>query len=287
MAASYSQQTKIPAQTRSMTNSANGSNNNKNSSNQSAKNFFKTNNQNGKSGKPSGELSNSDLLAAIMARFDTLSQEIADEVEKQLSDLKPFVKSIVKEELENYHQDWLTEKAELTKRLDYLEMREEARLRFEKRDNIVIHNLEVSPNEPKNAARQFLKHNMDLDIDLKEATQMTTANRKKLVLCKLRSWEDKKLVMQSKDKLKNSSFYITHDRTKKQRVSQNMINEMGKEEESKGRQVKVGYLKLTVDGTTKFWREGKGFSSQGSWSLQSGSRRSQDFQGPRFHSPDE
>ena len=63
--------------------------------------------------------------------------------------------------------------------------------------------------------------------------------------------------MKSKKYLKGSSIYMNDDLTKTERKIQIEIKEEPKKEKNKGKMVRMGYKKLTVDGRNFEWSDEK------------------------------
>lgn len=226
-----------------------------------------TNNQNA-----SDDIGNAELLAQLLKRFDDLSRDIGVEVKKQLTELKSFIKEIVKEEIAENDKQHSIEVEAMKKRLEYLEFREESRSRNEKRNNLVLHNIELSTKDHKLEVKQFLNEKLGITVEISEVVLLKTANRKQLVVIKVPNDDDRRLILGKRNRLEDSDCYITHDRTKKEREVQKSIMQIAEEEKSRGNNVIVGYRKLTINGKTKYWREGKDFFAQGLLSSPSASQ---------------
>ncbi|KAK9744337.1 hypothetical protein QE152_g7851 [Popillia japonica] len=67
------------------------------------------------------------------------------------------------------------------------------------------------------------------------------------------NWEEKRLIMSNKQKLKGKRVYIDYDLTKKEREIQGRLIEVAKAERNRGKQVRVGYQKISVEGKWMRW----------------------------------
>jgi len=64
----------------------------------------------------------------------------------------------------------------------------------------------------------------------------------------MEKWEDKEKVMQNKSKLGNEQIYIDHDRSKEERTVQKKIVELAREEKKQGKEVKIKFWKISING---------------------------------------
>lgn len=97
-----------------------------------------------------------------------------------------------------------------------------------------------------------MKENLNINVQPKNATKIG----KKVCVVEMKTPEDKQNVMENKSKLKRMvdyKVYINDDLTSYEREKQKIIRTKAQEERSKGREVKVGYSKLVVDGNIWRW----------------------------------
>lgn len=97
-----------------------------------------------------------------------------------------------------------------------------------------------------------------IDKELGVKATIKTARKLGIKTCivELGSEENKREVMQNKSKLRNrrgGQIYINDDLTKEERDIQKKIRQRAMEERSKGKQAKIGYSKLIIDGQTWKW----------------------------------
>lgn len=123
-----------------------------------------------------------------------------------------------------------------------------------KKNNVVMSGIEINSEEPQEIRKivtSFIKQNLKVNIQPKNVTKIG----RKMYVIKMESAEDKKEIMQNKAKLKqmeDTKVYINDDLTKYERTKEKLIRLKALEEKEKGKNVKVGYNKLIVDG--KVWR---------------------------------
>lgn len=61
--------------------------------------------------------------------------------------------------------------------------------------------------------------------------------------------------MKNKNKLKEGNIYIENDLTWEERKIQERISRWGKEEKSKGKEIKIGLGKVRINGIWRFWSD--------------------------------
>ena len=127
----------------------------------------------------------------------------------------------------------------------------------EKGRNKVMMGLAIETGEQKQVIEKvttFLEEKFKVDIKLKSAYKIA----EKVYVVEFENREEKINVMKSKKNLKGSSIYINDDLTKTERKIQNKIKEEATKERNKGKMVRMGYKKLTVDGRNFKWNEEEG-----------------------------
>lgn len=76
---------------------------------------------------------------------------------------------------------------------------------------------------------------------------------RKMIWVRMEKWKDKEKVMQNKSKLGNEQIYIHHDRSKDKRIVQRKIIELAREEKKQGKEVKVKFWKISINGKWLRW----------------------------------
>ncbi|KAJ8683170.1 hypothetical protein QAD02_018962 [Eretmocerus hayati] len=219
--------------------------NNKPNNNNSINNYFQNNN-----GRKGSVTTTDEKLEIILNRINEQTSEIR-ELATQLNDYKSIVRNTVIEEIESREQHWSTEKESILSRLDYLELREENRAKQDKRNNVVIRGIHLKTNDRKLEISNFFKDKLDIEVNVKDVSTIRTPKGSQLTIVKTSSFEEKKLVMQNREKLDDGPISITSDRTKKERETQANLNRMAEELKKEGKTVSVGFRKLIVDGVVE------------------------------------
>ena len=103
----------------------------------------------------------------------------------------------------------------------------------------------------------FIKQSLNIEVKVNKA-YIIKRNREdiagKTAIATIQNWEMKKEVMKKKSELKKG-IYIDDDLTVKQREIQMKIRKIAKQEKEKGKETKIGYMKIKIDGKWMKWDE--------------------------------
>ena len=67
--------------------------------------------------------------------------------------------------------------------------------------------------------------------------------------------------MLNKRKLQGTDIFISNDRTLKERAIQIELQKFADAERKQGKEVKLGYQKITIDGAVRVWKNGFGLTT--------------------------
>lgn len=126
--------------------------------------------------------------------------------------------------------------------------------RRDRKNNVVVRGLRVNKEGTKEQIERFFREEMDAKSEVVWAKEVGSQG-KEVIIAGLRNWEEKQEVMRNKYKLRGSKVFVNHDLTRAEREIQSRILEAAREERRKGREVKVGYQKIRVDGKWIEWVE--------------------------------
>ncbi|GLV38300.1 hypothetical protein CBL_05230 [Carabus blaptoides fortunei] len=98
-------------------------------------------------------------------------------------------------------KEWIKEKELMEKRIADLESKEEEKDRRERKNNILINGLKTNSKEIKMQVIEFIKQEMGIDSDVKEAYKIGNKGGQGLIIAKIGSWEEKQTIMKNKGKL--------------------------------------------------------------------------------------
>ncbi|XP_020295824.1 golgin subfamily A member 6-like protein 22 [Pseudomyrmex gracilis] len=110
--------------------------------------------------------------------------------------------------------------------------------------------LELIKEDPKRWAKFFFKSKLRLDCNVVQGKVSD-----KVVVIKLSSDEEKKAVMENKNRLRGEKIFIQHDLTWEERKIQEEIYKWVKEKREKGEEVKIGTGKVKIQGKWRQWRD--------------------------------
>ncbi|RLU27393.1 hypothetical protein DMN91_001197 [Ooceraea biroi] len=181
----------------------------------------------------------------------------------------------MREEWKRRQEEWVKEKKIMEERLNELETKEEqmemmiARMKqLERKDdererrerrNIIMKG-EGIPTEgsPKEIIKQTLRQELQIEADIEDAYWIKREQSRRMLVAKLRSWQQKKEILIKKSKMKGKKLYIDNDLTKKERDVQKEITGIARTKREQGWEVKIGYKKLIANGKTFIWEQEEG-----------------------------
>ena len=204
-----------------------------------------------------------------------------EEILKILTDIKYELKEIrnSNDELKSSHTDLMkefknlkiimeAEKKEMRNKIFNLEnkmkefeKKEHARIKKEKKNNIIIketintkHFIDKSPREIMTRINGLCKKLTNEAIEVKEAFLLKNNGKNQaIMLAKMKSFEDKMKLMKNKNKLAGTRTYIEDDLTAEELAIQKEIRNYVKEEREKGAKAREGYQKIWLNGKWKKW----------------------------------
>ncbi|KAJ3646455.1 hypothetical protein Zmor_024043 [Zophobas morio] len=161
------------------------------------------------------------------------------------------------QEIRDKYEEWKRAKEEMGKRVGEVESQLDRMEREKRRNKVVMMGLDIETGEQKQIigkVTKFLEEKVKVESKVKSAYKIA----EKVYVVEFENREEKINVMKSKKNLKGSSIYINDDLTKTERKIQNKIKEEATKERNKGKVVRMGYKKLTVDGRNFKWNEEEG-----------------------------
>lgn len=127
--------------------------------------------------------------------------------------------------------------------------------KLDRKNNIVINGLIGEDKNMSQEVEELMRSKLEVELETKWI-RIVGRQGNKIVIVGLRSWEDKLAIMRNKHKLRNSNVFINDDLSKGDRERQGRIREAAREQIRQGRDVKVGYNRIRIDGVWKKWEEG-------------------------------
>ena len=134
--------------------------------------------------------------------------------------------------------------------------------RRKRRRNVIITNLDVDQDKAslEEVANSLLANSLQVSVKVEKA-RVLAKNKfgESIVQVKLQNIKDKLEIMKNKFKLQNNEkrIYISDDLTASERRIQREITSRVREERRKGKDCKVGYQKICIDGIWEVWEKFK------------------------------
>ncbi|KAI4454299.1 hypothetical protein MML48_9g00009569 [Holotrichia oblita] len=181
-------------------------------------------------------------------------QQVEEKQDRYMEEMKGI--KLENERVKKENEELKKEIRSVKSRLDRLEG-------VNRRRNAIVQGLKIETNDQdqlKAKVEDILKKYLEIQIEIKTVKQLGP----RTCLIELKNTEDKIKIMKNKAKLREyreGKIYINDDMTKKEREIQGRIREKAKEERTKGKNVKIKFQKLIVEGEQ--WscsREGENWS---------------------------
>lgn len=177
-----------------------------------------------------------------------LMQGMAEELRKNTEENRKL-----RTEMREREEQWRNERNQLTERIENLEFKVERMEKEKKRGNVVIKGVTFEEQAKEEAAENFLKDKLNIEIKVKRVINIRNDNGPTTNILEIGDWDKKQEIMKNKHKLKGSQIYIDNDLTAKERAIQMEIRKIAKDRINKGCRVKVGYRKITIEGEEYGW----------------------------------
>ena len=183
-------------------------------------------------------------ITNIKSELESLKQMIATETENM--DVK----------LLNFEKHNKQQFKGLEHRMKVLEENEERKQKQEKRNNIILKDLTKKAKEEVNAAELASNTLKEINVN-KMFSEAYCIGRDKqerdIIRVKFNNFDDKMLALKNKYKLKGKEIFIDNDLTSQEREIQAAIRLKAREERDKGHEVKIGHLKMQINGKWEYW----------------------------------
>lgn len=192
-----------------------------------------------------------DKLERITRMLQTLTQEVHEMRIEQ----KQYREEVLSLRIQN--ENAKKENAELKREMKIISERIEVIEKEKRRNNIVIHGLNLENNGPtelKEQVKQFIHKNLEVEVEVKDARKL----RDNIHIVEMGSLNEKGKIMQNKNKLKNykqGRVFINDDMTKTERDIQRKIRAMARDERTKGSYVWIGYQKIKINEEVLVWNK--------------------------------
>lgn len=187
-------------------------------------------------------------LQVIRKQNDRFQAEIL-ELRKDSTENKQCVQEL-KRAINEKETAWMEEREVLKAEIVSLDNRLEAFERRERRNNVIIKGIGMEEERGSVAdMKKWMREKINVEVDPKSVSPIG----RDMILVELDNWEQKQEILRKRTALKGTRFYINPDLTKKERVIQKKIRDAAKSARQKGSNVKIGHLKLRINGTWFEW----------------------------------
>lgn len=178
-----------------------------------------------------------------------------DEIKDMMREIMREVKEVRKSQ--NTYEEEIkmlkTENNDLKQRITTLENKIHNLESQGRKNNIVIKGVNFSKDNVAQEVVDFLKSELQVNVKINKAEIIKPKNSPVFVVASMESWQGKMEVMKGKNKLRGTKKYIDDDLTKEERAIQAGLRSIAKSEKSKGKETKVGYKKIFIDGVRWTW----------------------------------
>lgn len=176
-----------------------------------------------------------------------------EEIMQQLKDIRKELQE-EREAREEERRRWKEEKKEMMERIKRLEMDQERREREKRKRNLVIKGANIGKVNIEEGIEEFAREKLGVEIRVEKAYEIMKGGNKEGIVVTVKEWEMKRNILIKKKNLERG-IYIDDDLTWREREIQGRLRKMAREEKERGRQVKVGYMKICIEGKWFKWNE--------------------------------
>lgn len=201
-------------------------------------------------------------MEELKKMMENLAKTVKDGIEESKKESRE-----IKEKLNAMETSWNNRVQELENTIAKLQEKtdkqEEKLTEFEKqlereekekrRENIIIKNLPITEEVTRENVEKFLKEKMQIQIEVVDTFKIGRNVEKQVIVARLKDFNQKRVVMENKHKLKGTRTYIESDLTNAEKKIQNQIWAIAKKEMEKGERVKVGYQRMIKQDGLYVW----------------------------------
>lgn len=201
-----------------------------------------------------------ELRKQFGTRMDQMENEMKENRKTYLMEIMTLRKDMEderktrEEEFRREKEEWKEERRHLEGRIKTLEVSHERREREERKKNIVITGVQFNESNLRDESTKFFKDKLNIDVGVQSAHSIKITNDRKLTIISLENREQKIEIMKKKKEL-DRGIYVEDDLTRKERNIQKLIRDMARDLRSQGKDARVGYMKMYVDGRCHRYNE--------------------------------
>lgn len=183
-------------------------------------------------------------------------KEIKEEQREYRNEIRDLKKEL--DDIRQSNEELKKENSEMKQELKRVKIRVEQYEKEKKTKNVIVQGLPMdtnNPNELKATMTNFIETELGIEVKIDEVYKLSN----KTCLVKTNNINEKEKIMQNKSKLRTikPKIYINNDLTQEEMKVQQEIQKIAKAEKSKGKNTRIGYQKLIIDGTIWKWNKEK------------------------------
>ncbi|KAK4886809.1 hypothetical protein RN001_003080 [Aquatica leii] len=176
-----------------------------------------------------------------------------EQMKKQEEEIKTL-----REELKRRDESWQIAKYKLQQEVKILKKRLEAQEKNSKKNNIIIKGTTAQDNNLKECVTELINKETGATIEVETAYKIGK-QEPKMVIAKLKNFEQKMEVIKNKYKLGGKMIYIDSDLTYEEQKTQSIIRKIAKEEKNKGNIVQT--VKMWMAYAEQTWTKAVDFQT--------------------------
>lgn len=205
-------------------------------------------------------------LEKMMMGMSAQLREIKEDTtstKKEIKDIKEQMKSYweelrtLKEDFLKKEVEWETERNEMRKEIGQMKRKLENQERNHKKNNIVVKGAKFESENQKQEITDFLQRELGVRADVEEVFKVGKQEPKVTVI-KLKNFEQKTEILKQKYKLGSKRIYLDSDLTTEEQRVQAEIRKVARDEKNNGKNTRVGYRKIEINGVKYEWSEEDG-----------------------------
>lgn len=192
-----------------------------------------------------------DLVRGLTLETKQIRQD-QEETKNEIRKIREENKQLIRE-----NQEIREENKNMKKHINEVENRLERMEKEKRMNNVIVNGLNIDTADNK-ILKKTVERLFEEQLQVRIEVSNTVKLGEKTCLVQLKNEKDKELVMDNKFKLqalKNERIFINHDMTKMDREKMKEIRKIAKQEKEKGKQVKIGYNKIEIDGIVWRWNK--------------------------------
>lgn len=175
-----------------------------------------------------------------------------NELRKELEESNSEARAL-REAIKEMNQKWEQKYVEMENKYNKLERRIENMEKEKRKNNIVVTGIEIveKDGEMEKQMEEWMNTELGVESKVKEVKRITQ-NR---TLVSIENFNGTLRVLRSKNKLRGKKIYIDSDLTPQERDIQKKLRQTARKLREEGKNVKIGHMKLIVDGKEMLWNE--------------------------------